>query len=407
LGLCMKFVDLEVFEKRLKLLPLEDYIDLLEVTIRKWRTKPIVLSEGSPFTEEDSRVLNTLWSLGTKYVPVVEHEVDVEHEVSLDELDVFHNVRGDPVRVYENVESLVSRDLPTPLVMLKSLSNSRVRVWAKLEWYHPFSLSIKDRIAWYMLVNALKTGRVSSGVIYEPTSANTGLGLVGLANYYGLKTRVYLPYTTQKCMDYIFATLGAEVVRKQVPITTAMINSVLQEAGRDGAVVLNQFENDLNFIVHLKYTAKEIDYQLRSIKTTPNAVIGGLGTSGHVSAISVYFKNRYENVKIFAVQPSEESIIPGIRRVETGMKWIRIARIDKIIDVSLEEAFQGIIHVAKKDGILIGFSGGAVIHALNELISNGEVEGDVVAVIPDHGVKYIELMQSILTKTCPDAPYTD
>ncbi|MEM3893345.1 MAG: family 1 glycosylhydrolase, partial [Thermofilum sp.] len=91
-----------------------------------------------------------IYRIGVEWSRVFPHptwfvEVDVEHEVSLDELDVFHNVRGDPVRVYENVESLVSRDLPTPLVMLKSLSNSRVRVWAKLEWYHPFSLSIKDR----------------------------------------------------------------------------------------------------------------------------------------------------------------------------------------------------------------------------------------------------------------------
>ncbi|MEM4101068.1 MAG: pyridoxal-phosphate dependent enzyme [Desulfurococcaceae archaeon] len=403
----MKFVDVEELETKTRLLPLEEYIELLEITIRKWKTRPLMLGKSSSPTEEDSKLFSVLWSLGTRYVPIADHTDEMKLEVSLDELDVFHNVRGNPVRVYDSVVSLVAGDLPTPLVKLKSLSNSKVRVWAKLEWYHPFSLSIKDRTAWYMLVNAIKTGYLSSGkTIYEPTSANTGLGLVGLANYYGLKIRVYLPYTTQKCMDYVFATMGAEVVRKNVPITTAKVNSVLLEAARDGAVVLNQFENDLNFIVHLKYTAKEIDYQLRSVGVKPSAIIGGLGTSGHVSAISVYFKNRYENVKVFAVQPSGESSIPGIRRVETGMKWLRTAKIDKVVDVSLEEAFQGIIHVARKDGILIGFSGGAVIYALNELIESGEVEGDVVAVIPDHGVKYIELMQSLLTKACPDAPYS-
>lgn len=398
----MRYINTENIE--VNLLELREYVDVLANIIREWRTSPI----SADVTSYDHiKRYNALWSIGTRFVPIAEREDELSLEVSLDELDVYYNVRGNGVRVYENVVDMVAKDVPTPLVKLKSLSNSRVQVWAKLEWYHPFSLSIKDRVAWYMFINALKRGHIKPGDrVYEPTSTNTGLGLVGIANYYGVKTRVYLPVTAQKCMDYLFTAMGAEVVRKATHITTSMVNAVILEATREGAVVLNQFENDLNFIVHLKYTAKELDYQLRSLGVKPDVIVGGIGTSGHLSAISFYFKNRYGNVRVYGVQPDENSTIPGIRRVETGMKWIDFAHLDGVLDVTQEEAFQGILQLARGDGLLVGFSGGASIHALKRLIEERLIEGVAVVVIPDHGVKYIELMQSLLAKTCPDAPYS-
>jgi len=383
---------------------LERYIDILKNLLGKWSTRPLHVNSELRVIDDDLELYNALWALGPRLVPVVESPNDADVEVSLSELDFYHNVIGSPVRVYSNVVDFVERDVPTPLVKLRYLSDLGVNVWAKLEWYHPFSLSIKDRVAWYMLVNAFERGYLKTRKLYEATSTNTGLGLVGLANYYGLKARVYLPSTVQKCIDYLFTALGAEVVRKDNPITVTMISSVLLDAARDGAVVLNQFENDLNFIVHLKYTAKEIDYQLRSIGITPKAIISGLGTSGHASAISFYFKNRYRNVRVYGVQPAEGSAIPGIRRVETGMKWINYVELDGIVDVKLEDAFNTILEVARSDGLLIGLSGGAVLYALKKLAENGAVIEDVVAVIPDHGTKYIEILESLVTKLCPERP---
>lgn len=398
----MKFIDTESLE--VEMLELKDYVDVLAEVIRSWKTTPLPIGT---IQGHYAKQYSALWSIGTKLVPLAEREDELDLEISLDQLDVYYNVRGNSVRVYTGVVDLVANDVPTPLVKLKTLSNSRVQVWAKLEWYHPFSLSIKDRVAWYMFINAFKRGYIKPGSrIYEPTSANTGLGLVGIANYYGVKTRVYLPYTAQKCIDYLFVAMGSEVVRKPTPITTSMVNTVLIEAAKDGAIVLNQFENDLNFIVHLKYTAKELDYQLKSIGVKPDAIVGGIGTSGHLSATSFYFKNRYGNVKVYGVQPSENSIIPGIRRVETGMKWLDLADLDRVFDVTQEEAFQGVLQLARGDGLLVGLSGGAAVYVLKRLIEDGEVEGVAVVIIPDHGVKYIELMQSLLAKTCPDAPYS-
>lgn len=184
--------------------------------------------------------------------------------MELESLDLYRGAVGDPARVYDSVAELAARDSPTPLVRLRSFGG-RARVWAKLEWYHPFSLSIKDRIAAAMLLDAVERGLLKPGDrIYEPTSTNTGLGLVGLGNFLGIRARVYLPSTAQRCVDYLFEAMGAEVVRKASPITTAMIGEVLEEARRDGALVLNQFDNDMNLVAHLRGTAKEIDYQLRS-----------------------------------------------------------------------------------------------------------------------------------------------
>lgn len=388
-----------------ELLPLEKYIHLLGDIIREWSTQPVHVDENS-FVTDGLETYNALWALGPRFIPVKDNWSESSERISLNELDLYYELEVRNPRIYDNVVELVSKDIPTPMVKLKSLTTGNVAVWAKLEWYHPFSLSIKDRVAWYMLTSAMERGFIKGNILYEPTSTNTGLGLVGLANYYNLKTRVYLPSTTQKCIDYLFAAMGAEVVRKNTPITTAMIDSVILDAAKNGAVVLNQFENDLNFIVHLKYTAKEVDYQLASRGRRPKAVIGGLGTSGHLSALSFYFKNKYRDVKVYGVQPRPGSLIPGIRRVETGMKWVHLVKIDRVIDVSLEEAFEAVLYVARRDGILIGLSAGAVLHATKTLIENGEIDGDIVVVVPDHGTKYVELMEHLLEKMCPDVPVT-
>jgi len=396
----MRLVDFNLIHGDLS--KLDYYIDTLGYILREWATPPVLInSEGVVVGNHD--VYNALWALGTRLIPVTMDPSELSERVSLSELDFYYEVSSHNPRIYDNVVELVGRDMPTPMVKLKSLSNKNARVWAKLEWYHPFSLSIKDRVAWYMLKTTLERNMLKSQLIYEATSTNTGLGLVGLANFYGFKTRIYLPSTAQKCVDYVFKAMGADVVRSQADITTKLLKQVLMDAERDNATVLNQFENDLNFIVHLKYTAKEIDYQLSARGVKPRVIVGGIGTSGHLSAIAFYFKNKYRDVEAYGVQPKKGSTIPGIRRIETGMKWIRMVKIDEIIDVSLEEAFQAIIHVARSDGILVGLSSGAVLYATKHLIDNNEIEGDVVVIIPDHGIKYIELLEYLVEK-CVETP---
>jgi cysteine synthase/O-phosphoserine sulfhydrylase/cystathionine beta-synthase len=244
-----------------------------------------------------------------------------------------------------------------------------------------------------MIMEALEKGEVKQ-VMYEATSTNTGIAIAAVANTMGLKTKLYIPKTIQKASDTYLEVLGAEVKRLPISLTVEAIDQVKNEAKADKATNLNQFENDANFKIHLKYTAKELDDQLKSVDLKPSCIIGGLGTSGHMSAISFYFKNKYENeVKIVGVQPDQNEVIPGIRRVETGMKWYHWVRFDEIVDVKQAEAIEGIISIARKEGLLIGLSAGAIVNAFNKIARNN---GVYVLIFPDTGYKYSEQLSDYM-----------
>jgi cysteine synthase/O-phosphoserine sulfhydrylase/cystathionine beta-synthase len=295
------------------------------------------------------------------------------------------------LKVYNSTLELLYEGWPTPLVKLKSLSNDKRSVWAKLEGYNPFSNSVKDRIGWSMLNDALERGAVRQA-IYEATSTNTGIALTSIANTLGVKAKLYIPQTIQKVSDVYLKVLGAEVIRLPVGLTVEAIGQVDFQAKADNATHLNQFENDANFKVHLKYTARELDQQLQSVGLKPSYIIGGLGTSGHMSAISFYFKNKYRNnVKIVGVQPAPNEVIPGIRRVETGMKWFHWVDFDEVVDVKQVEAIEAAIGIARKEGLLIGLSAGAVVHAFNKISKD---EGVYVLIFPDTGYKYAEQFEN-------------
>lgn len=334
-------------------------------------------------------------------LPSRSFEVYIDEEppcvkVSLEELGIWGKLRGSTLNVYENTLELLYKSWPTPLVKLTSVSSEGRSVWAKLEGFNPYSNSVKDRVGWSMIMTALEEGRLGD-ILYEATSTNTGIALTAIANILGRKTRLFIPKNIQKVTDTFLKALGAEVVRVPVSLTVEAIEEVDSKAKREGAVHLNQFENDANFKVHLKYTAKEIDEQLRSIGLKPDYIIGGLGTSGHMSAISLYFKSRYgDDVKLIGVQPAPDEVIPGIRRVETGMKWIHWTDFDQIVDVTRDEAIEGALTVARREGLLIGLSAGAVFHAFKEI---AEENGVYVLVFPDTGYKYAEQFEEYLKKT--------
>ena len=307
-------------------------------------------------------------------------------EVSLSELSVWGGT-GVGFRIYNDTLELLYKDWPTPLVRLRSFSSEKRSVWAKLEGANPYSNSVKDRIGWSMIMAALEEGKLSD-IMYEATSTNTGIAITAIANLLGRKTKLFIPKTIQKASDVFLRVLGADVVRVPVGLTVEAIEEVDAKSKAEGATHLNQFENDANLKVHLKYTAKEIDEQLRSIGLKPDCIIGGLGTSGHMSALSIYFKSRYgSSVKVVGVQPAPNEVIPGIRRIETGMKWVHWTNFDQVIDVKRREAIEGVLTVARREGLLIGLSAGAVFHAFTKV---AEDEGVYVLVFPDTGYKYTE-----------------
>lgn len=317
-----------------------------------------------------------------------------EIEIALSELLPQERDETKALRVYNSTLELLYEGWPTPLVKLKSLSNGCRSVWAKLEGFNPFSNSVKDRIGWSMITDALERGALKK-LIYEATSTNTGIALTSIANMLGVKTKLFIPRTIQKASNIYLKVLGAEVVRLPVGLTVEAIGQVDAQAKEEDAAHLNQFENDANFKVHLKYTAREIDEQLESVGLKPTVIIGGLGTSGHMSAISFYFKSKYgDQVRIVGVQPAPNEVIPGIRRIETGMKWYHWVKFDEIVDVKQVEAIEAAINIARREGLLIGLSAGAVAHAFNKIAAE---EGVYVLVFPDTGYKYAEQFENYFT----------
>jgi cysteine synthase/O-phosphoserine sulfhydrylase/cystathionine beta-synthase len=389
-GGSVRLVDLGLVKGRLVDFKLA--LPFIREVLSTWRARGLRIRDGFEALEDE--LYTAYWALNPRYIPVG------EGNVSLDALDFYHNVRGVSYRVYESILDLAVKDTPTPLVRLRSLEGGEVRVWAKLEWYHPFSLSIKDRIAWFMLLN---NPSVKPGVrVVEATSTNTGLGLVGVANNLNLRSRIFLPSTAQRCVDYIFELMGAKVERAGGSLTTEILEEVRRAARAEGAVHPDQFSNDLNLIAHLQYTAKELDYQARQAGLRVKSIISGLGTSGHLAALSIYFKSKLGDVRVYGVQPARGDFIPGLRRVETGMKWLPLAELEGVIDVTLEEAFQEVVYTARREGILIGLSAGAVVKAVKDLARRGVLTGDVVMIVPDHGLKYIEILEALYSKTCPE-----
>jgi cysteine synthase A len=302
------------------------------------------------------------------------------------------------LKVFENPTELATGLWPTPLIKLRSLSQNGYDVWAKLEFFNPFSRSIKDRPVWNMIKRAMEKGTLGN-VLYEASSGNVSISMASLANMLGLKFRAYIPQPTPKTTEILLKLLGVEVVRTDFQtIDQEMINYVVKEAEKYGATNLNQFYNDDNFSAHFNYTAKEIEEQLRSVnRLPPKAIIAGIGTSGHIAALSKYFKERYgdDKIKIIGVVPAKGSKIPGIKRLETKPKWYFLVKVDEVIEITTEKAIEGAVQIARNDGILIGLSSGAVVKAFEE-IRNKIGPGTYVLVFPDDAFKYVEKFENYL-----------
>ncbi|MDI3475021.1 MAG: hypothetical protein PWQ79_199 [Thermococcaceae archaeon] len=270
--------------------------------------------------------------------------------------------------------------------------------FAKLEFFNPFSRSIKDRAAFNMLLRAIERGELNGTKrLFEASSGNTSIALAALSNILGVEFRAYLPKPTPKSTMTLLRVLGAEVLLTDFEtIDQKMVEFVKEEARKHGAANLNQFENDDNFDAHYRFTAREIEEQLKSIGRKPDVLIAGIGTSGHIAGIARYLKERYETT-VIGVVPAPGEKIPGIKPLQTGPKWVKDAKIDRVVEMTQKEAVEGVVKVARKDGLIIGLSSGAVVGAYEKL--SEELDGTIVLVFPDDGFKYVEIFESHLGMT--------
>ena len=287
------------------------------------------------------------------------------------------------LHVFDNPIQLIEGMWPTPLLKL-SIGDD---VWAKLEFYNPFSHSIKDRTALFLIKEALKRNVKS---LVEVTSGNTGIALAALSVIFKINFTMFIPLTAPTPFKVLAKLLGANVITAGSS-TTELLPLVrrLSETGK--YTHLDQFNNELNVLAHYETTAKEIDEQTKSVGIKVKRIIATMGTAGHIVGIAKYFKEKYnDEVEIVGVEPAKGERIPGIKRVtdEKNNKFLKMAKIDKIVEVSLQEAINGVIEVARKDGILIGISAGATVAAYKKIVTDSK--GTTILIFPDDAFKYVE-----------------
>lgn len=289
----------------------------------------------------------------------------------------------------------------TPLLELENYgtkNNLEGTVIAKLEYFNPLG-SVKDRIANAMIEEGIKDGIINQDtVIIEPTSGNTGIGLAFVTASKGLKLILTMPDTMSIERRAIVAALGAEIVltpgAEGMKGAIAKAKELKEEYGN--AYIPQQFENKANPEVHRKTTAEEI---LRDTDGKVDIFVSGVGTGGTLTGVGEVLKAKNPNVQIVAVEPENSPVLSGgkpgphkIQGIGAGFipAVINIDIIDEIVKVENEDAFEASRAVAQAEGLLVGISSGAAIHAATVLAKRPENKGkNIVVLLPDTGERYL------------------
>ena len=300
--------------------------------------------------------------------------------------------------VYENILQLVGN---TPLVALQKYSKNRqlnAEIIAKVEFFNPGG-SVKDRVALNMIVEAEKNGVLKPGsTIIEPTSGNTGVGLSLVGAFKGYKVILTMPETMSIERRKLAAAYGTEIVL--TPGSEGMKGAIRKaEELRDsipGAVILQQFENPANPSIHLATTGEEIWNQSEG---KIDIFVAGVGTGGTVSGAGAALKKHNPAVKVVAVEPASSAVLSGqpsgahkIQGIGAGFvpKNFNAEVVDEILPVANEDAFAAARAIAKEEGIFVGISSGAALHAATVLALRPENAGNrIVALLPDTGERYL------------------
>ena len=300
--------------------------------------------------------------------------------------------------IYENILQLVGK---TPLVALQKYAANRgidAEIIAKVEFFNPGG-SVKDRVALNMIEDAEAKGILKAGgTIIEPTSGNTGVGLSLVGAYKGYKVILTMPETMSIERRKLAAAYGTEIVL--TPGSEGMKGAIRKaEELRDstpGAVILQQFENPANPAVHTATTGEEIWEQSDG---KVDIFVAGVGTGGTVSGVAATLKAHNPNVKVVAVEPATSAVLSGqpsgahkIQGIGAGFvpKNFNASLIDEILPVQNEDAFAAARTIAKEEGIFVGISSGAALHAATLIAQRPENKGKrIVALLPDTGERYL------------------
>jgi cysteine synthase B len=277
----------------------------------------------------------------------------------------------------------------TPLVEIQTvIQKPGVKVYGKLEGQNPGG-SVKDRAAYGMISGAIERGELKEGIrLVEATSGNTGIALAMIARLFGIDITLIMPESATAERVKTMRAYGAEVILTPAAKTIEYSREYAQSlVDQGGYLMLNQFGNPDNWGAHYKTTGPEI---WRDTDGQITHFVSSMGTTGTIMGTSRFLKEQNPNIQIVGVQPVDGSRIPGIRRwsPEFLPKIFEPERVDRVIDVSQDEAQGMMRRLATEEAIFAGMSSGGAVTAASKLVEELD-EGIVVCIICDRGDRYL------------------
>lgn len=302
-------------------------------------------------------------------------------------------------KVYASATQLIGK---TPLLQVNNYAKvqeiTNATLLAKLEYLNPAG-SVKDRVALTMIEDAEKKGVLKPGAtIIEPTSGNTGIGLASVAAAKGYRTILTLPETMSVERRNLLKAYGAELVLTEGAKGMKGAIEKADELQKEipGAVILGQFDNPANPAAHAAATGPEI---WEDTDGRVDIFVAGVGTGGTITGVGTYLKSKNPKIRVVAVEPADSPVLSGGRPGPHKLQGIGAGFVpsilntqifDEIVTVTTEEAYSAGRLLARKEGILVGITSGAALHAAAQLAKRKENAGKViVALLPDSGDRYL------------------
>ncbi len=301
------------------------------------------------------------------------------------------------MKIYKNSHELIGKTPILELNKTKGEYNLCSCIYAKLEYFNTTG-SVKDRIALAMIEDAIKNNKLQKGgLIVEPTSGNTGIGIASVATSMGFRAKIVMPETMSVERRQLIKAYGAEVILSDGKLgMKGAIAKAKEIAEAEGGLILGQFDNPANVEAHYRTTGPEI---YEDLDGKVDVFVAGVGTGGTITGVGKYLKEKNKNVKIFAVEPASSPVLSQgiagphkIQGIGAGFVPAIFDRnvIDEIITVSNEDAFATSKNFGKTEGVLVGISAGAALFAAISLAKKEEYKGkNIVVLLPDSGDRYL------------------